>query len=77
MKLSAMSGCAANPSRMSGTNANFWRQQMTTTCKNERTFEALSDAALDVVAGGINPQPLPPNDFKKGPEFKKGPTGTF
>ena len=26
------------------------------------TIEALSDQSLDQVAGGINPQPLPPRD---------------
>jgi hypothetical protein len=26
----------------------------------DETIEALSDEALDQVAGGINPQPLPP-----------------
>lgn len=46
---------------------------MNTTCKNDRTFEALSDAALDHVAGGINPQPLPPSHS----DSKKGPTGTY
>jgi hypothetical protein len=28
----------------------------------DKTAEALSDDALDQVAGGINPQPLPPRD---------------
>ena len=28
----------------------------------DETIEALSDEALDQVAGGINPQPLPPRD---------------
>jgi hypothetical protein len=51
------------------TNLEFWRQQMNTngfTNKTEtaldKTTEALSDDALDQVAGGINPQPLPPRD---------------
>jgi hypothetical protein len=39
----------------------------------DKTIEALSDETLGHVAGGINPQPLPPNDSKQGPEFKKGP----
>jgi hypothetical protein len=33
----------------------------TETAFNE-TIEALSDETLDQVAGGINPQPLPPRD---------------
>ncbi len=28
----------------------------------DETIETLSDEALDQVAGGINPQPLPPRD---------------
>jgi hypothetical protein len=48
-------------------NPEFWRSEMNTngfTNKTETAFdesvEALSDEALDQVAGGINPQPLPP-----------------
>ena len=44
---------------------------MNTTNKTKTAFndaiETLSDEALGYVAGGVNPQPLPPNDSKKGP----------
>ena len=43
----------------------------------DEAIEALSDETLGHVAGDINPQPLPPSDFKNGPEFKKGPVGTW
>jgi len=52
---------------------------MNTTNETKAAFDetTLTDETLGHVAGGINPQPLPPSDFKKGPEFKKGPVGTW
>jgi hypothetical protein len=35
---------------------------MNTTDKAKAAFDTLTDEALDHVAGGINPQPLPPRD---------------
>lgn len=35
---------------------------MNTTDKAKAAFDTLSDKALDCVAGGVNPQPLPPRD---------------
>jgi hypothetical protein len=51
------------------TNLELWRKQMNsngftnnTETAFDETIEALSDETLDQVAGGINPQPLPPRD---------------
>ena len=41
-------------------NSNGFTKNTETTF--DETIEALSDEALDQVAGGINPQPLPPRD---------------
>ena len=59
--------CSRAIERMNCPNPLIWRYQMTTTNLNETIrrnegISALSDETLDHVAGGVNPQPLPPRD---------------
>jgi len=44
----------------------LWQKRMTNMTKTEIKHEILTDAELDGVVGGLNPQPLPPEPPPEG-----------